>query len=609
MLHLKSTNSPFTDEQVEWLNQLLPGLTVEQKLWLSGYLSGTGGNSEVARAGVTDEPHALAPERQDTPVQTATVLYGSQTGNSQSVAETLARALTNNGMEITIQSMSDYKPKELKSVERLFVVISTHGEGEPPDNAISFYEYVFGRKMPKLTDVKFSVLSLGDESYEFYCQTGKELDRKFEELGAERVVARVDCDVDFEEDANDWVEQVAIKMLEESPAVPTSAVEPIAVTEQSSTYSRSKPFQAEVLENINLNGRGSNKETRHLELSIDGSGFTFSPGDSIGIFPENDETLVDHFMTIMAWEANQEVEINKKGDTLPLREALIRHFEITVLTKPLLQKTVAWTESDALPQLLEAEQNDVLQAYLEGRDLVDFVQDYGPFTVSAPEFVGALRKIPPRLYSIANSQLANEDEVHLTVSAVRYDAHDRSRAGVCSVQCAERTGAGGSLPIFVQKNDNFRLPEDPETPIIMVGPGTGVAPYRSFLEEREERDAKGKSWLFFGDQHFVDDFLYQLDWQRWLGDGVLTKMDVAFSRDTSEKIYVQHRMREKAKEMYAWIEEGAVIYVCGDEKQMAQDVHTALIDIISEQGRFERAEAESYVKQMQQEKRYQRDVY
>ncbi|WP_042399967.1 assimilatory sulfite reductase (NADPH) flavoprotein subunit [Geomicrobium sp. JCM 19037] len=608
-MHLKSTNSPFTDEQVEWLNQLLPGLTVEQKLWLSGYLSGTGGNSEVARAGVTDEPHALAPERQDTPVQTATVLYGSQTGNSQSVAETLARALTNNGMEITIQSMSDYKPKELKSVERLFVVISTHGEGEPPDNAISFYEYVFGRKMPKLTDVKFSVLSLGDESYEFYCQTGKELDRKFEELGAERVVARVDCDVDFEEDANDWVEQVAIKMLEESPAVPTSAVEPIAVTEQSSTYSRSKPFQAEVLENINLNGRGSNKETRHLELSIDGSGFTFSPGDSIGIFPENDETLVDHFMTIMAWEANQEVEINKKGDTLPLREALIRHFEITVLTKPLLQKTVAWTESDALPQLLEAEQNDVLQAYLEGRDLVDFVQDYGPFTVSAPEFVGALRKIPPRLYSIANSQLANEDEVHLTVSAVRYDAHDRSRAGVCSVQCAERTGAGGSLPIFVQKNDNFRLPEDPETPIIMVGPGTGVAPYRSFLEEREERDAKGKSWLFFGDQHFVDDFLYQLDWQRWLGDGVLTKMDVAFSRDTSEKIYVQHRMREKAKEMYAWIEEGAVIYVCGDEKQMAQDVHTALIDIISEQGRFERAEAESYVKQMQQEKRYQRDVY
>ncbi|MFB4160221.1 assimilatory sulfite reductase (NADPH) flavoprotein subunit [Geomicrobium sp. JSM 1781026] len=608
-MHLKSTNSPFTDEQVEWLNQLLPGLTVEQKLWLSGYLSGTGGNSEVARAGVTDEPHALAPERQDTPVQTATVLYGSQTGNSQSVAETLARALTNNGMEITLQSMSDYKPKELKSVERLFVVISTHGEGDPPDNAISFYEYVFGRKMPKLKDVKFSVLSLGDESYEFYCQTGKELDRKFEELGAERIVARVDCDVDFEEDANDWVEQVAAKMLEESPAVPASIVDPISVTEQPSIYSRSKPFQAEVLENINLNGRGSNKETRHLELSIDGSGFTFSPGDSIGIFPENDETLVDHFMTIMAWEANQEVEINKKGDTLPLREALIRHFEITVLTKPLLQKTVAWTESDALPQLLEAEQNDVLQAYLEGRDLVDFVQDYGPFTVSAPEFVGALRKIPPRLYSIANSQLANEDEVHLTVSAVRYDAHDRSRAGVCSVQCAERTGAGGSLPIFVQKNDNFRLPEDPETPIIMVGPGTGVAPYRSFLEEREERDAKGKSWLFFGDQHFVDDFLYQLDWQRWLGDGVLTKMDVAFSRDTSEKIYVQHRMREKAKEMYAWIEEGAVIYVCGDEKQMAQDVHTALIDIISEQGRFERAEAESYVKQMQQEKRYQRDVY
>jgi len=603
-LHLKTTSSPFTDEQVQLLNQLLPTLSAEQKIWLSGYISGQSFASEALPTLSTE-----AVVNDHNPIN-ATVLYGSQTGNSQSVAETLALRLQEIGIDADLHSMRDYKTKELKSVERLFVIISTHGEGEPPDNAIGFYEHAFSRKMPKLDGVQFSVLSLGDESYEFFCQTGKEVDDLFEKLGGERVVQRADCDVDFEEAANEWVDEVVMKMAENQQSATAPLASPTSlIGDTTSPYSRSNPYHAEVLENINLNGRGSNKETRHIELSLEGSGFTFLPGDSIGIFPENDELIVQQLLKLTNWDGNLDVPINKNNDTVPLKEALLKHYEITVLTKPLLTKTKQWMNEEGVEDLIREGNQDQLRDYLEGRDLIDYINDYGPIQTSAEEFVATLRKIPPRLYSIASSHLANEDEVHLTVSAVRYDLNERARSGVCSVQCAERTEVGGALPIFVQKNDNFRLPNDPDAPIIMVGPGTGVAPYRSFLEEREELDASGKSWLFFGDQHFVTDFLYQVDWQRWLSNGTLTKMDVAFSRDTDEKIYVQHRMKEKAKELYEWIDAGATIYVCGDEKQMAQDVHDTLAEIVATEGNYTTDEAENFLKELQQEQRYQRDVY
>lgn len=376
---------------------------------------------------------------------------------------------------------------------------------------------------------------------------------------------------------------------------------------QPSTYSRTNPFKAEVLENLNLNGRGSNKETRHLELSLEGSGLTFEPGDSLGVYPENDPELVDSLISELGFNPDEVVKVNKQGDVRSLREALISNFEITTLTKPLLEQVAKLTGNEELHALIS--DSAKVKEYVYGRDLLDLIKDFGPLGVSVGDFVALLRKLPARLYSIASSLEANPDEVHLTIGAVRYDSHGRERKGVCSILCAERLQPGDTLPVYIQHNQNFKLPSNPETPIIMVGPGTGVAPFRSFMQEREEVGAEGKSWMFFGDQHFVTDFLYQTEWQQWLKDGVLTKMDVAFSRDTAEKVYVQHRMKEHSKELFEWLEEGAVVYICGDEKHMAHDVHNTLIDIIEQEGNVSREQAEQYLADMQQQKRYQRDVY
>jgi sulfite reductase (NADPH) flavoprotein alpha-component len=317
------------------------------------------------------------------------------------------------------------------------------------------------------------------------------------------------------------------------------------------------------------------------------------------------DTLIDE----MGWKPQDLVPVNKKGEELPLREALLRHYEVTVLTKPLLELAAQLSSSTGLRELVEPGHEQELRAYLSDRDLLDLVRDYSPWSVPAREFVSILRKMPARLYSIASSSKANPDEVHLTIRTVRYESHGRDRYGVCSIQCAERLQLGDKLPVYVHDNPNFKLPANPDTPIIMIGPGTGVAPYRSFLAEREETGAGGKTWLFYGDQHFLTDFMYQIDWQRWLNDGVLTRMDVAFSRDTDKKVYVQHRMMEKSRELFQWLEEGACVYVCGDEKHMAHDVHNTLITILQQEGGINPEEAAAYLSGMQQQKRYQRDVY
>lgn len=604
MLQLHVLNSPFSQEQAELLNQLLPTLTDQQKIWLTGYLS-----AQAALAGseaVTSAPSAAAPVQ---PVsKDVTVLYGSQTGNSEGLAKKTAQHLEEKGFQVTLSSMSDFKPNNLKKINNLLVIVSTHGEGDPPDNALSFHEYVHGRRAPKLDHLSFSVLSLGDSSYEFFCQTGKEFDERFQELGGTRLFDRVDCDLDYDEPFSEWLQGVASSLSEgEAVSIPqeSAGVNNQAVSE----YSRTNPFYAEVLENINLNGRGSNKETRHLELSLEGSGLVYEPGDSLGIYPTNDPALVDELIQTCGWNEEESVTVHKNGDTLPLKEALTSHFEITVLTKPLLQKIAALTKSESLHALLEEGNEEKLKEYIAGRDLVDAARDFGPFEGTAAEFTSILRKIPARLYSIASSLKANDEEVHLTIGAVRYDAHGRERQGVCSILCAERLQPGDTLPVYIQHNQNFKLPQDPDTPIIMVGPGTGIAPFRSFMQEREEMGANGKSWLFFGDQHFVTDFLYQTEWQKWLKDGVLTKMDVAFSRDTEEKVYVQHQMKKQSKELFEWLEQGAYVYICGDEKHMAHDVHNTLLSIIQEEGAMSKEKAESYLANLQQQKRYQRDVY
>lgn len=604
-LQLQAINSPFSQEQIEVLNQILPTLTEGQQLWLSGYLTAYYGNTAL------DMKPGAATQNQ-TNTKEVTVLYGSQTGNCQRLAEELSETLGSQGYKVTLSSMNEFKSTQLKKLSYLFLIVSTHGEGDPPDNAISFYEYLFSRRAPKLDDLSFSVLSLGDSSYEFFCETGKKIDQRLEELGAKRVTARVDCDLDFDDPAAEWLGTV-VKYLNETgegTSGSSQSLSSISVLPNSgSTYSRRNPFKAEVLENINLNGRGSNKETRHLELSIEGSGFTFKPGDSLGIFPENNPELVDLIINEMGWDQDELVPFNKQGETCSLHEALKHHYELTVLTKPLLEKLSQIHPNERLTELLQSENKQKLQTYMEGRDLVDVIRDFAPWDLQAAQFIAILRKLPARLYSIASSYEANPEEVHLTIGAVRYEAHERTRHGVCSIQCAERVLPGDYLPVYVHENPNFHLPEDPSAPIIMIGPGTGIAPFRSFLEEREAVEAPGKSWLFFGDQHYVTDFLYQIDWQRWLKMGVLTRMDIAFSRDTEEKVYVQHRMLEKKQELYKWLREGAYLYICGDEKHMAHDVHTTLLMILEEEGGMTSEEANEYLTQLLREKRYQRDVY
>ncbi|HZH61830.1 MAG TPA: assimilatory sulfite reductase (NADPH) flavoprotein subunit [Metabacillus sp.] len=607
-MQLQVMNSPFNQEQAELLNRLLPTLTDSQKVWLSGYLAATqSGSASVPAAPEAPVAEAVAQASVKPVSKDVTILYGSQTGNAQGIAEKSGKTLKERGYNVTVSSMSDFKPNNLKKVENLLIVVSTHGEGDPPDNALSFHEFLHGKRAPKLDDLRYSVLSLGDSSYEFFCQTGKEFDQRLEDLGGIRLYPRIDCDLDFDEPAAEWIEGVYAGLSEAQSASVETASAVAAAPAVESAYSRTNPFKAEVLENLNLNGRGSNKETRHLELSLEGSGLTYEPGDSLGVYPENDPELVDLILEATNWDANQKVTVNKEDVTL--KEALSKKLEITVLTKPLIEKAAQLSSNKDLKALVAPEKIDELKAYIDGRDLLDLLRDFGPWDVSAQDFVAILRKMPARLYSISSSLAANPEEVHLTIGAVRYEAHGRKRKGVASILTAERLQPGDTLPVYVQNNQNFKLPENPDTPIIMVGPGTGVAPFRAFMQEREEIGAEGKSWMFFGDQHFVTDFLYQTEWQKWLKDGVLTKMDVAFSRDTEEKVYVQHRMLEHSKELFEWLEEGAVVYICGDEKHMAHDVHNTLIDIIEKEGGLSREKAEEYLAEMQQTKRYQRDVY
>ncbi|AAU22859.1 assimilatory sulfite reductase (NADPH) flavoprotein subunit [Bacillus sp. FSL W8-0445] len=609
-MQLQVMNSPFNQEQAELLNRLLPTLTASQKAWLSGYLAAVQ-TADAAAALETLPAEAPAASPAQPVSKEVTILFGSQTGNAQGLAENAAKTLTERGFQVTVSSMSDFKPNQLKKLKNLLIVVSTHGEGDPPDNALSFHEFLHGRRAPKLDDLRYSVLALGDTSYEFFCQTGKEFDQRLGELGGTRLHPRVDCDLDYDEPAAAWLDGV-ISSLNEGQEQGASAAPAQTAAPQAAggvtVYSRKNPFRAEVLENLNLNGRGSNKETRHLELSLEGSGLTYEPGDALGIFPENDPELVDMLLKELKWDPNAAVAVDQ-GENLSLKEALTSYYEITVLTKKFIQQAAEIIENEKLRELAAPENADQLKAYIAGRDLIDFVRDFGPIAAAPQEFVSILRKIPPRLYSIASSFAANPDEVHLTIGAVRYNAHGRDRKGVCSVLCAERLQPGDTLPVFIQPNKNFKLPENPETPIIMVGPGTGVAPFRSFMQEREETGASGKSWMFFGDQHFVTDFLYQTEWQKWLSEGVLTKMDVAFSRDTEEKVYVQHRMLEHSKELFEWLEEGAAFYVCGDKNNMAKDVQNALLEIIEKEGGKSREEAEAYLAEMKKQKRYQRDVY
>lgn len=609
-MKLEVTNSPFNEQQVQQLNEIFATLTQNQKIWLTGYLSATAlvGAQSTNESTVGEQPSnnagVLPTAVEKAPSKHITVLYASQTGNASKLAKKYGEQLQKCGFEVNVSSMSDFKTNALKKLDHLLVIASTHGEGEPPDNAIAFHSYLYGKRAPRLDHVKFAVLSLGDSSYEFFCKTGQDFDEQLEKLGAQRLVDRVDCDLDYDEPAAKWFDTVKAKLQENQVSGQTLQEAAPTVLESSVQYTRKNPFNAEILEKINLNAEGSNKETIHLELSLENSGIIFEPGDSLAIYPKNNENLVNSLIAALGF--NAEKSVNVEGEVVTLKDALTNLLEITVLSKQVMQKIGEFTLNEDFHALLA--DRAAFKSYTHGRDLLDIVEKFAPFSWDEQKFVNVLRKLPARQYSISSSLAAYPDEVHVTIGAVRYELEGRERLGVCSTHVADNLEIGDHVRVYVQQNPNFKLPTD-DKPIIMVGPGTGVAPFRSFIQEREERGAEGKNWLFFGDQHFVTDFLYQTEWQSWLKSGVLTKLDLAFSRDKEEKVYVQHKMQKHAAEIFEWLEQGAYFFVCGDKEKMAADVHNTLLHIIAEQGNKTEEQAKEYLENLRKQKRYQRDVY
>jgi sulfite reductase (NADPH) flavoprotein alpha-component len=585
---------PLDSAQTEKVQDALDGLTSHQLQWLSGYVAG------LAAAQGTTQSEIIQPASD--PTKTLTILYGSQTGNGRGVAEELLQEASARGFAAKIVSLADYKPANIKRESLVCLVISTHGEGDPPDDAELFHEFLLSDKAPKLDDLKFTVLALGDSSYLNYCQTGRELDGRLRELGAQQILPIVECDLDYEDAASRWSQDV-VKFLPDELAsaaeVPRlHAVRPLA------PYDKHRPFEAEVLTNQKITGAKSSKDVRHVELSLEGSGLSYEPGDSLAVIADNPPRLIEELLAAFGLTGDEEVTI--KDSTIPIRDALRTELEITAPSLAFLKSYADLAGSEELLELLESERQ--LAEYLDTRQIIDIVREF-PATLSPADFAGVLRKLMPRSYSIASSPLANPDEVHLTVAAVKYQAFDTEHWGAASTMLSDRIAEGDKVSVFVDANPRFRLPADGQTPIIMIGPGTGVAPFRAFVEQRAELGTTGKNWLFFGDRTFHSDFLYQLEWQRFLKRGILQRMDVAFSRDQADKIYVQDRIREHAADVWAWLQQGAVLYVCGDAKQMAGDVHDALIDVLVTQADYDAESAEDYLKDLRRAGRYQRDVY
>ncbi|HET9069566.1 MAG TPA: assimilatory sulfite reductase (NADPH) flavoprotein subunit [Amaricoccus sp.] len=584
------------------LDGLATGLTPDQAIWVSGYFAGLGLATRPSAAG--GAAAVEAPQRPSVS-RTLTVLYASETGNSRGLASSLAAAAEAQGIAAQISEMGDYKVRRLKEEQDLLVITSTHGEGDPPQAGVGFFEYLEGRKAPQLPGIRFAVLALGDSTYERYCEAGRRIDRRLEALGAERIAERVDCDVDFDDAAAAWIETVLAKLAPAAqPPVPAYAAA-AAPVDASTVFDRKNPFAAPVIENIVLTGRGSSKETRHIELSLAGSGLSYRPGDTLGIVAENDPALVAALLDRLALPSDASVSL--KGRQTTLGDALARGFEITAATPRFLEHWAKLSDAAELAALCAPDCSEARMAFLRGHHVIDIVERFPVAGLDADTILAGLRPLQPRLYSIASSLEAAPEEAHLTVSTVRYALDGRERTGVASGHLAG-LGEEATLPVYVQPSAHFHLPDD-EVPIIMIGAGTGVAPYRAFMQEREARGAGGRSWLFFGERNFRSDFLYQVEWQDLLASRALTRMDVAFSRDGAEKVYVQDRLRRAGRDIYAWLEEGASVYVCGDATGMAPDVQASLIDIVAEHGGLGRDAAGDYMAGLQRNRRYLLDVY
>ena len=565
----------------------------EQRQWLNGYIAGLFSDASSTVAGrMMGEPSAA-------PAKPLAILFGSQTGTAEGLAKKTAKEAAKRGFGPKLVCMDKHESLDLTNAKNLLVITSTYGDGDPPDNAQGFWSYLSSDAAPRLDGVRFSVLALGDTNYPAFCEFGKMCDARIEQLGAKRMYPRADCDVDYEAPAAAWTEGVFTAMGGMGDMSPMTPINPIA-----EVPTRKRPFPAHLLVNRKLTRDGSEKEVRHFEISLEGSGLVYEVGDALGVMPTNCPALVGDLLAALGCDGEEAVAID--GGELPLRLALLQHFDITKPSTDLLNAAAAHGAEFA--PLLDPERREELKKWLWGREVFDVIASL-PRQFSAAEFIALLKKPQPRLYSISSSLKAHPDEVHLTVGSVRHNSHGRARKGVCSIFLADRCSDDTAVPIWIQASHGFKLPTDLCRDVIMVGPGTGIAPFRAFLEEREITGATGRNWIFFGDQRRAFDYLYEETLEAWRTGGHLARLDLAFSRDQAEKIYVQHRMLEAAAELWAWLEGGAHFYVCGDASRMAKDVDAALHTICEKAGGLSADAARGYVNKLKSEKRYQRDVY
>ncbi|MGR7041156.1 NADPH-dependent assimilatory sulfite reductase flavoprotein subunit [Klebsiella aerogenes] len=588
---------PLNPEQLARLQAATTDFTPTQLAWVSGYFWGM----------LNQQPGAVV----SAPVQAVeapaiTLISASQTGNARRVAEALRDDLQAAQLNVKLVNAGDYKFKQIAGEKLLVVVTSTQGEGEPPEEAVALHKFLFSKKAPKLDGTAFAVFGLGDTSYEFFCQSGKDFDSKLAELGGERLLDRVDADVEYQAAAAEWRARVVDVLKARAPtAAPAQLATSGAVNEiHTSPYTKEAPLTATLAVNQKITGRDSEKDVRHIEIDLGDSGLRYQPGDALGVWYQNDPALVKELVELLWLKGDEPVTV--EGKTLPLAQALEWHFELTVNTANIVENYATLTRSETLLPLVGDKAQ--LQHYAATTPIVDMVR-FSPAQLDAEALIGLLRPLTPRLYSIASSQAEAENEVHVTVGVVRYDIEGRARAGGASSYLADRVEEDGEVRIFIEHNDNFRLPANPQTPVIMIGPGTGIAPFRAFMQQRAAEGAEGKNWLFFGNPHFTEDFLYQVEWQSYVKEGVLSRIDLAWSRDQQQKIYVQDKLREQGAEVWRWINDGAHIYVCGDANRMAKDVEQALLEVIAEYGAMDAEAADEFLSELRVERRYQRDVY
>ncbi|EOB6306148.1 assimilatory sulfite reductase (NADPH) flavoprotein subunit [Vibrio vulnificus] len=595
--------SPLNDQQINLLQQI-SDLSPQQLAWVSGYFWGL--SQSAAPSAVTPIAQAVSAVAAK-PAGKLTIIFASQTGNAKGVAEALEQEAKAEGIAVQLFDASDYKGKNLANETHVIIVASTNGEGEAPDNAIELHEFLQSKKAPKLPNLQYGVIGLGDSSYEFFCQTGKDFDSYLAKLGATPFIERVDCDVDYDASAAQWRKQ-ALETVKDalSAGVEADVVQlPVAqLAAGHALYTKQKPYAATLLTSQKITGRDSGKDVRHVEIDLAGSGITYQPGDALGVWFENSSELANQVLAKVGLSGVESVDVD--GESLSIHSALVSKFEITSSNPQQVEKFAQLSGSKKLLKLVE--EKDKLREYAGNTQLVDLLAEKQT-KLTAEELVGLLRRLTPRLYSIASSQTEVDEEVHLTVGLVEYDVKGEKRFGGASGYLAQRLEEGEQVKVFVENNNNFKLPADDNVPVIMVGPGTGIAPFRSFIQERDNRGAEGKNWLFFGDRTFTQDFLYQVEWQKYLKSGLLTKLDVAFSRDQAEKVYVQQRILENAAQVWQWIQEGAYLYVCGDANRMVKDVHQAFVAVAEQEGKMSRDDAEEFINDLRKAKRYQRDVY